>query len=344
LVDWSTEEQLGRLRERAAGLFVYAAATVKFIGNNKRNPETQLDLLLQSQKIGAREGKSLDSLYASILQEAFGDDDPESIRSVFAAVILAVNPLSPSAIATLLGLNTKDVFPLLTSISSLLILREDADRPVQPFHKSFPDFVTDPTRCTDKGIHVSPPHHHLQLLMGCLGLMNGTLEKNMCGLPDGVANSDVSDLKDRTERCIDPALRYACLSWHMHLIAADTTPARAPVTTPTLHQFLETKFLFWLEVLSVLGATRNAVEALQVATDWLEVCRVPTPHALCRSICPKNKSPHTNVSHARAPPHHTRRAPLTRRTGTLTFPGGYFPPWPGLNRRQGNHPVDFYAV
>jgi len=280
LDDWPTEEQLGRLCERAAGLFVYAAATVKFVNNNKRNPETQLDLLLQSQKIGAREGKSLDSLYASILHEAFGDDDPESIRSVFATVILAVNPLSPSAIAALLGLNTKDVLPLLSSINSLLILQEDADHPVQPFHKSFPDFITDPTRCTNQRFHISPPVHHLRLLTDCLGLMNRSLEKNMCGLPDGVANSDVSDLKERIERCITPALRYACMSWHTHLVDADTTPACAPAITSTLHQFLEKKFLFWLEALSVLGAARNAVEALQVATDWLEVCRVSTPDVL----------------------------------------------------------------
>jgi len=103
------------------------------------------------------------------------------------------------------------------------------------------------------------------------------LEKNMCGLPDGVANSDVSDLKERANQYINPALQYACMSWHVHLVDADTTPARAPIITLTIHQFLETKFLFWLEVLSVLGAARNAVEALQVATDWLEVCRVSKP-------------------------------------------------------------------
>jgi len=276
LDDWPTEEQLGRLSDRAAGLFVYAAATVKFISNSKRNPETQLDLLLQSQKIGAREGKPLNSLYTTILQEAFDDDDPESTRSVFAAVILAVNPLPPSAIAALLGLNTKDVLPLLTSINSLLIFQEDADHPVQPFHKSFPDFITDPNRCTDQRFHISPPAHHLQLLINCLGLMNRTLEKNMCGLPDAVANSDVSDLKERTNRCTTSALRYACMSWHTHLVDADTTPVRAPAITPILRQFLEEKLLFWLEVLSVLGAARNAIEALQVATDWLEVCRIST--------------------------------------------------------------------
>ena len=56
---------------------------------------------------------------------------------------------------------------------------------------------------------------------------------------------------------------------------ADTIPAHVPSIPPALHRFLETKFLFWLEVLSVLGVARNGVEALQTATDWLEVCRIP---------------------------------------------------------------------
>ena len=45
LDNWPTEEQLDQLRERAAGLFVYAAATFKFIDNNRRDPQKQLDLL-----------------------------------------------------------------------------------------------------------------------------------------------------------------------------------------------------------------------------------------------------------------------------------------------------------
>jgi len=102
--------------------------------------------------------------------------------------------------------------------------------------------------------------------------MDQTLAKNMCKLPDGVPNSDVSDLKERIEEHIDPALQYSCLSWHVHLDDTDMTPAQAPTITPAVHQFLEKKFLFWLEVLSVVVEVRTAVEALQFTADWLEVC------------------------------------------------------------------------
>ena len=277
LENWPTEEQLDLLCGRAAGLFVYAAATVRFIDNNKRGPRDQLDHLLESQKVGALEGEALDTLYTSILQEAFSDNDPEDdakTRSVLGAIVLTVNPLSPSTIATLLGYDTEDVPPLLSPAKSLLVLQEDVSHPVRPFHKSFPDFITDLTRCTDERFLISPPDHHLRLLISCLNLMDQTLAKNMCKLPDGVANSDVEDLKERIQKYINPALQYACLSWHAHLVDANTVPALAPKIAPALRQFLEKKFLFWLEVLSVLGAVRNAVEALQAIVKWSEVCRV----------------------------------------------------------------------
>ena len=271
---WPTKEQLAQLSQRAAGLFVYAAATVKFVNDSKRNPRERLDTLLQSKKIGAREGKSLDMLYTSILQEAFGNDLEDDSRtcSILGAVMLATNPLSPSAIARLLGFDAEDIQSSLSPMNSLLILHEDVSQPIRPFHRSFPDFITNPTQCTNQRFYISPPDHHLELLVGCLDLMNRTLKKNMCKIPDAVANVDIGNLKERAERFIDPALQYACMSWHIHLVDAHTIPAHAATITPTLRQFLSTKFLFWLEVLSILGAVRNAVDALQVTVNWLGVC------------------------------------------------------------------------
>ena len=277
LGNWPAEDQLDHLCMRAAGLFAYAASVVKFIDDSGGDPRKQLDLLLRSRKIGSHEGKTLDKMYELTLQGAFcenGPMDDAGIRSVLGTVVVALYPLSPSAIAMLLGFDiTHALFPL-SSINSLLILEEDVSRPVRPFHKSFPDFITD--RCTNPRFRIFPPVHHLQLVIGCLGLMNQMLAKNMCKLPDAAANSDVSDLEERTKKYIGPALRYACLSWHKHLVNGTTGPADAPAVTLALHQFLEEKFLFWLEVLSVLGAARDIVEALESITHWSEVCRVST--------------------------------------------------------------------
>jgi len=280
---WPAKKQLGQLCERAAGLFVYAVATVKFIDHKNKNPREQLDKLLQSPESSAYEGKTkfnadktLDLLYITILQEAFGQDDPNDdpgIHSVLGAAMLAANPLSPSTISTLLCIDPISIFLLLSSIQSLLIL-QDVNYPVRPFHKSFPDFIVDPARCTNQRFHISPPDHHSELLMGCLRLMNQRLKKNMCKIPDTVTNSEVDDLQERIMQCIDHSLQYGCESWHKHLVDVPTTPAYTLKITSILYQFLEEKFLFWLEVLSVLGTTRNAVDALEAAAKWLEVCLV----------------------------------------------------------------------
>ena len=289
LGDWPSEEQLDMLCGRAAGLFVYAVATVKYINTRVGDPRKQLDRLLQSPENSIHEGKikfegntTLDSLYLSILRGAYGDCDPDDDpmhRSVLGAVILATSPLSPSTVAALLGLSTEGTFRCLSQVPSLLILQEDVDRPVRLFHKSFREFITDPTRCTDRRFYVSPLDHHAELLIGCLDLLNRALGKNMCNLPDAVTNDEVENLRERAEQYITCGLRYACESWYKHLVDAHAVPDHTLEMTTVLSRFLEEKFVFWLEVLSVFGTIREAIEALEAAAKWLEVCQFyPTPN------------------------------------------------------------------
>ena len=56
----------------------------------------------------------------------------------------------------------------------------------------------------------------------------------------------------------------------MRVVAqADDHSARIPEIVSALHMFLERKFLFWLEVLSVLNAAKSAVRALDATQKWL---------------------------------------------------------------------------
>jgi len=216
---------------------------------------------------------SLDSLYMSVFQKSFRKNkakDDAMVCSTLSATVLVTNPLSISAIATLTGFRCNQVQRLLELIQSLLMLPEDLDHPVQPFHKSFPDFITDPTRCSDPRFYISPDYH-TELAIRCLELMGESLKKNMCSIPNYALNSEVEDLPKRVEESgIRGALEYACRSWYKHLI---TTTHRTADVVSALRDFLEGKFIFWLEVLSVLGATGDAVRALTATTKWLnEVC------------------------------------------------------------------------
>jgi len=277
---WPTDEHLDLLCERAAGLFVYAVATLKFLDHGFTPPSKRLDIIARAPGSTTHEGKAkvrpsvtLDSLYLSSFQNAFDGmdaEDDEKVRFVIGAVVLAVNPLPPSAIATLVSLGGREVMDLLRLIQSLLKLPENPDSPVLPFHKSFPDFITDPFRCPSSRFHISPGTGHLKLALDCLKLMNDSLEQNPLSLPDYTLNSEVEDLEMRTKNRISTALEYACKSWHNHL-----TEARGDVTAivSVLRSFMQEGFLAWLEVLSVTGAAREAVVALENLVPWLrEVC------------------------------------------------------------------------
>jgi len=277
---WPTDEHLDQLCQRAAGLFVYAVATLKFLDHSFTPPNKQLEIIMKApgsttyeEKANLQLGTTLDLLYLSCFQSAFNRasaEDDEKVRLVIGAVVLAMNPLPPSAIATLVNLGKQQVINLLQLVQSLLKLPEDPNSPVLPFHKSFPDFITSPLRCPNRRFHVSPRTGHLNLALNCLKLMNSSLEQNILSLPNYALNSEVEDLQSRIDNCISTELEYACKSWHKHL--AEVRGDIAAIV-PTLQSFLQEGFLGWLEVLSVIGAARDAINALERLMSWLqEVC------------------------------------------------------------------------
>ena len=277
---WPTEENIDVLCHRAAGLFVYAVATVKFLDSNTHLPKNRLDSILKVPECTAPEGKTrfnpkttLDSLYTSILQAAFNEEDPDvdsKARTIIGTIVVVVNPLSPAAIAELINVEAEEVTLFLTLVRSLLIIGKSFDQPVKPFHKSFPDFITDPSRCADARFLISPGHLHRELAMNCLRVMQDGLERDLLSLPEYALNSEVGDLQTRINDRISLALQYACRSWHSHVIETkgDTTDVISCLRT-----FLEEKFLAWLEVLSVLGDVGGAAVALDNLMPWLQkVC------------------------------------------------------------------------
>ena len=280
LEGWPDDEHVNLLCQRAAGLFVYAVATVKFLNSNTHLPERRLDTIINSPSCTTPEGKTrfkhgttLDSLYTSILETAFSEEEPEvdpNVRSTIGAVVLLVNPLPPSGIAELIGLTPREVTQFLTLVQSLFALDDNLNHPVKPFHKSFPDFITDPSRCLDRRFYISPGNLHLELAMNCLRVMNEGLKQNLLSLPDYALNSEIEDLRTRIKARVGIALQYASQSWHHHL-----TAARGDVTdiVSRLRVFLTEKLLAWLEVVSALGAARGAVVALEQLIPWLQkVC------------------------------------------------------------------------
>ena len=269
LDNWPTTAQLDLLCDRAAGLFVYAVATVKFLDNTFRMPDKQYSIIERSPDDtvhegtveGVHRGLSLDSLCNSIFEAAFRNNDVEDdaiVCSVLASVVLVTHSLPPSAIANLICLDVKEVISILGSIQPLLRLQEDPDQPVYPFHKLLSDLLTSPIRCVDERFYISPKKFHSEIALNCLKLMNETLEDNLSFQYQHTTEPRVELLLENI------ALKYACTSWHIHL-----SKSREDVDAliPTLYHFLENKFMAWLEVFGTLEA--DPVFALKKTISWL---------------------------------------------------------------------------
>ena len=105
---------------------MYAVAMVKFLDTKSRLPKHQLDAIAKLPGCTAPKGRTqfsfkstLDSLYTSVLQTAFSEGDPEvysRVRSTISAIVLAVNPLPPSGITELVGLEPEEVILFLTLV------------------------------------------------------------------------------------------------------------------------------------------------------------------------------------------------------------------------------------
>ena len=258
---WPTATQLDLLCDRAAGLFVYAVATAKFLGYRHALPNEQYTIIANSPEDTIHEGKvegvhaglSLDSLCLSILQKSFRNnkyEDDVIVCPVLAVVVLATYPLPPSAIATLIGLEVGEVMSVLRSIQPLLRLHEDPDQPVHPFHKLFSDLLTSPTRCVDKRFYISPGKFHSKIALGCFELMNKTFKGRLLS-QDHTMDSEA-------------AFQYACTSWHIHL-----TEAREDIATlvTAFSKFLEEDVGPWSETTTVTVSTQDEI------VSWLcEVC------------------------------------------------------------------------
>ena len=272
--DWPSPQDIDVLCKKAAGFFIYASTIVKFVASQLYPPDERLALIISFPQDTSHEGKSgINLLYAQVLEQAFKDVDQDfylHLRSVVGAVSLAFHPLSIKALSDLLkkcGTPSR-IYNALRTLHSLLLVPDNMEDPVRIFHKSFPDFLTDQKRCTDNHFFVDPLVHHREILLSCLKLMGEKLKKNICNQDDYTVISEVRDLPAYQRTYIGDALKYACRFWTAHLMRTASGDLDIEEVQQAIDVFFTTSFLFWVEVLSLLGILEVGVYALSDIEKW----------------------------------------------------------------------------
>jgi len=275
--DWPGPRDIDTLCKKAAGLFIYASTVVKFVGSQYHPPDERLALITSLPQDTSHEGKSgIDLLYTQVLEQALHDGDEDfclHFRLVVGAVLLVSHPLSINTLSDLLrncGTPSR-IYSTLRTLHSLLLIPDTMEDPVHVFHKSLPDFIMDPGRCTDPRFSISPPIHHGEIILSCLKVMKGRLRRNICRLDEYAILSEVEDLPTQRTTHIGDALKYACCFWASHLVKSASSGPDVEEVHNAINEFFAACFVYWIEVLSLLGKLDIGVYALNDIQQWYMV-------------------------------------------------------------------------
>lgn len=285
---WSASEikrDAGALASRAGGLFQWARLLSSLLANRIRPREVVLRVLRGSGGVetSATPEVNLDALYTEALNIALpvasNDKDLDPLyRRVVSTVLAAQQPLTVSAICTLLKADDDDatsaIHSLLENLGCVLLLNpvRGGAVVVRIAHPSFYDYVTSRRRCPPPWF-VDAYQASVQLGSRCFSLMATSLRRDICRMGSPKAtNKGVST--GRVYKYIVTGLRYACSHAFTH-IAADGGNLRM------LETFLMEKLLEWLEAMSLMRLLDTAVELMRHAlADLTQVCHTTRSYSV----------------------------------------------------------------
>ena len=270
---WPCDEDLTALTKKASGLFIFASTLARFIESEHHEPNERLQLIITLPDSTVHEGRAgVDPLYTQVLIHGFSNVEEATVfanlRRVLGAVVLAFNPLSRIQIAKILHVNTSLITTTLRHLHSALLVPNEDSKEIRVFHKSFPDFLQDPDRCSDPRFFIDSPVHHADMALGCLELLK-KLKQNPCDLPDFVMNRDVANVPELLEDKVGSALRYACAYWGLHVRFSPTDKDHAIQLIASAIEFFNENVLPWIEVMSLENRLEGVIHSINNLIDWL---------------------------------------------------------------------------
>jgi len=260
--NWPSRQSIGALVQKAAGLFIWAATAYRFICRG-RHADTRLSLLERSSSPTNPE-KHLDEIYLTVLKSSISEDYEEqervelceALKTILGAIIILYSPLSLFSLARLLQTPPQKLGRTLDDLHSILEIPED-HLPIRLHHPSFRDFLLDKNRCNDSQFLVDEKNAHEVLADACIQLMSESLEKDICRLDSpGALAREVQ--QETLRQRLPPELQYACLYWAQHVRKSGVRLE----DDGQVHAFLQKHLPHWLEALSLMQKTSDAVLAL----------------------------------------------------------------------------------
>jgi hypothetical protein len=266
-----SEVDLAKLASRAGRRFIVASTVMKFIIDDEdKDPRDRLQLMLKlTSELLA--GTEVYKLYDCILSTCA---DPKRAYMHLSIVTALADPLPVSQISTLLGPGLgRDVQTTLIQLRSFMDIPTDSALPVNIYHSSIRDYVSDPSNCSLPQVRdIASPHS----ILACSSLRLIKAIPKSRGLLDALSElkkqskamqlEDPHRLKDSLAFLVrppEPLSSVICMLW----LQGDRTPGlESWLGTVDGHAWLQTGGgREWLQ-------TQGGREWLQTLTgrEWLQ--------------------------------------------------------------------------
>jgi len=248
-----TESVVDDLVRLCDGLFIVAATALKHtFGAGANVAEARFKKLLNSSRDGldVSAAAPLDRMYKTILQDAVAEDSSElsGLLRLLASLLSTRMALSVGALADILGQEPGDVRASMSGLHAVVEVPDDDHVPgLRTVHASFGDYLFGRAPA-----HIRLPRNlgHSIMAHGCLNVMRDRLYFNV-----SQSYSSYEPSASTRPTSITLSIEYACLHWAHHIVGSKLHENSASSSTSfdsSIGLIFRPKFLFWLEVLSVL--------------------------------------------------------------------------------------------
>ncbi|KAI1453987.1 hypothetical protein F4805DRAFT_441186 [Annulohypoxylon moriforme] len=175
--------------------------------------------------------------------------DREMCRQVLATVAIAYGPIHLEELGYLSGLpphiqrSYDDMTRIISLCGSFLTIE---DNRVRISHQSVKEYLL-------SSAHLFPSdgegQQHREVFLGSLAVLSEMLRRDMYSLGNpGILMNEVSPPIPNPLNAIE----YSCIYWIDHFLAADPDNELSSQYGEAIYTFMKTKFLYWLESLSIL--------------------------------------------------------------------------------------------
>jgi hypothetical protein len=276
---WPGNSRLQTLFSQASGLFIWAQTAIEFIrGQIDFLGEECLDNVIN--QLTAAGMNNINQLYNGILRAAHTGQMENTwvmgtFRRITGAILLMQEPLCISALGKLLDLHNQesaapvDLKRFVRRLRTVLVVGPEVTidaNTVPRLHKSFFEFITG--EHADSCFRINERLESTELALVCFRVMKSELRFDICQLETShLRNDEFPNLASRIQQNISKHLSYSCRFWSNHLQDA----ASGERVFAEVRDFLYSRFLHWLEVLSLIKEVPAAVGSLVSAAQRVRV-------------------------------------------------------------------------